>query len=135
MVEQYKKKGGLCLHPLPKRFHYYDIDTFFITESDPSHPSQAKTSSTTAIIPVVTSIASIIVLIIILCGVSVITIVLKRSLSKTELTAEVHCPSNIQVVPDPIYESIFPMEFHEQDLELKENIAYEQILKKDTHGH
>ena len=57
-----------------------------------------------------------------------ITILYKSRSSKHESTAdEGHYPSrsDTPVAPAPIiYELIFPMEFQEQNLELKENIAY-----------
>ena len=51
--------------------------------------------------------------------------VCKYRSSKQEVSAEedvpYDSPSNI---PVPLYESVFPMEFQEQGLELKENTAY-----------
>ena len=92
----------------------------------PLGPSYDSTTMSSIIIAVpisVTSFALLSVIIIILCG--VVVIILKSRPSKSETsTDEVLHPSDMQVFPPPIYESVFPMEFQEQELELKENEAY-----------
>ena len=89
----------------------------------------SNTYSSTTIIAVVTSIsiASFAILLAVCGTLMIITAIFKARTSKHESAVdEVHHPSDTPVAPVPIiyYESIFPMEFQEQNLELKENIAY-----------
>ena len=110
-----------------------------MAESDnPLRPHNDDTSSNVIIVVTTISVPSFVVLSIV-CGVTgFMVIASKLRSSKHETTAdEVPRPSwtNTTVVPAPLYESVFPMEFQEQDLQLKENAAYGTLSSSLIHGN
>ena len=67
--------------------------------------------------------ASTITLLLIVCGLILIKLFQSKSLKDSALSNAEPKASDVQVIP-PIYESVFPMEFQEEDLKLDNNIAY-----------
>ena len=101
-----------------------------MTESDKTDPSRIHhdhNKSFNAIVLTVTTISvpSLVLLSIVVCGVMLIASKLRPSKCETSAEEGPASPSNTPVIPAPVYyESVIPMEFQEQDLELKENMAY-----------
>ena len=110
------------------------LHVFFFPVTEPgktdplrTHHDHNKSSNVIVLTVTAISVPSFVLLSVIVCGVMLIAS--KLRLSKHETSAEEFegpaSPSNTPVIPAPVYyESVFPMEFQEQDLELKENVAY-----------
>ena len=97
--------------------------------ANPLRPHYDNTSNV-VIIVVTTVLVTSFVLLSIICGVAGFMIVSKFRSSKHEVAAEEDVPNDSPSnMPVPFYESVFPMEFQEQSLELKENTAYGSLPK------
>ena len=99
--------------------------------SDPLRPSSNTTASgsTIATITVATSVSSF-ALFSIVCGLMLIKLCQSKSAKSfvsSETFPEPHPCPDAQVIP--VYETVFPMEFQEENMELNDNIAYGTIHK------
>ena len=88
-------------------------------------------TSNIATIVVTTILVTSFVLLSITCGITgFMMIASKFRSSKHEVAAREDVPSDgPSNIPVQLYESVFPVEFEEQDLELKENTAYGSLPK------
>ena len=98
---------------------------------DPLEPTSSHDNTASFTIVISSSVAASTALILLSCGLAVIICILRRlfqSKSTKHASSVDAVAPDTQVIPAPVYESIFPMEFQEQNLELKENVAYGPIL-------